>query len=56
MALSVCSVSMSMRKVASSRQRVSIWIYEGQLRIEYQQTIVARYRCDYDAGRVNCTR
>jgi putative transposase len=31
-----------------SRQRVSIWIYEGQLRIEYQQTLVARYRCLYD--------
>ena len=31
-----------------SRQRVSIWIYEGQLRIEYQQTLLARYRCRYD--------
>lgn len=31
-----------------SRQRVSIWIYEGQLRIEYHQTLLARYRCDYD--------
>jgi putative transposase len=31
-----------------SRQRVSIWIYEGQLRIEYQQTLLARYQCDYD--------
>jgi hypothetical protein len=31
-----------------SRQRVSIWIYEGQLRIEYQQTLLARYRCHYD--------
>jgi transposase InsO family protein len=32
-----------------SRKRVLIWIYEGELGIEYQQTIVARYRCDYDA-------
>ena len=31
-----------------ARQRVSIWIYEGQLRIEYHQTLVARYRCIYD--------
>ena len=31
-----------------SRQRVSVWIYEGQLRIEYRETLVARYRCAYD--------
>jgi transposase InsO family protein len=31
-----------------SRQRVSIWIYEGQLRIEYDQTLLARYRCRYN--------
>lgn len=31
-----------------SRQRVSIWIYEGELSIEYQQTLLARYPCDYD--------
>jgi transposase InsO family protein/transposase len=31
-----------------SRQRVLIWIYEGELSIEYQQTLVAQYRCDYD--------
>ena len=31
-----------------SRQRVAIWIYEGQLRIEYRETRVARYRCAYD--------
>jgi transposase InsO family protein len=31
-----------------SRQRVSIWIYEGQLRIEYQKTRLAQYRCTYD--------
>jgi putative transposase len=28
-----------------ARQRVSIWIYEGQLRIEDHKTLVARYRC-----------
>jgi transposase InsO family protein/transposase len=32
-----------------SRQRVSIWIYEGELSIAYQQALVARYRCEYDA-------
>jgi putative transposase len=31
-----------------SRQRVAIWIYEGELSIEYQQTLLARYRCAYD--------
>ena len=31
-----------------SRQRVSIWIDEGQLRIEYHKTVLARYRCIYD--------
>jgi putative transposase len=31
-----------------SRQRVSIWIYEGELSIEYPQTLLARYRCAYD--------
>src|SRR5215470_3258336 len=31
-----------------SRQRVSIWIYEGQLRIEYHKTLLARYQCTYD--------
>jgi hypothetical protein len=31
-----------------SRQRVSIWIYEGELSIMYQQTLLARYQCDYD--------
>lgn len=31
-----------------ARQRVSIWIYEGQLRIEYHKTLLARYRCHYD--------
>jgi putative transposase len=32
-----------------SRQRVSIWIYEGELSIEYHQTLLARYRCEYEA-------
>jgi len=31
-----------------SRQRVAIWIYEGELRLEYQETLLARYRCAYD--------
>ncbi len=31
-----------------SRQRVAVWIYEGQLRIEYRETLVARYCCAYD--------
>ena len=31
-----------------SRQRVAVWIYEGQLRIEYRETLIARYRCAYD--------
>jgi transposase InsO family protein len=31
-----------------SRQRVSVWIYEGELRIEYQETLLAQYHCDYD--------
>ena len=34
-----------------SRQRVSIWIYEGELSIEYRQTLLARYRCDFDPQR-----
>lgn len=31
-----------------ARQRVSIWIYEGHLSIEYHKTLLARYRCNYD--------
>ncbi len=31
-----------------SRKRVSVWIYEGQLRIEYQQTMLAKYFCNYN--------
>jgi hypothetical protein len=27
---------------------VAIWIYEGQLHIEYRETLIARYRCAYD--------
>jgi hypothetical protein len=34
-----------------SRQRVSIWVYEGDLRIEYQETLLARYRCVYHQWR-----
>jgi putative transposase len=30
-----------------ARERVAIWIYEGELRIEYQATLLARYRCVY---------
>ncbi len=31
-----------------SRQRVSVWIYEGSLRLEYQDTLLAQYQADYD--------
>jgi hypothetical protein len=31
-----------------SRKRVSIWIYEGELSIEYQKTLLARYRCEFN--------
>ncbi len=31
-----------------SRQRVAIWIDEGELTIEYHQTLLARYQCDYN--------
>jgi transposase InsO family protein len=31
-----------------SRQRVSIWIFEGHLRVEYQETLLAQYSCAYD--------
>jgi putative transposase len=34
-----------------SRQRVAIWIYEGHLRIEYQGTLLAQYRCVYHQRR-----
>jgi putative transposase len=33
------------------RQPVSMWIYEGELSIAYQQTLLARYRYQYDARR-----
>jgi transposase InsO family protein len=31
-----------------SRQRVSIWVAEGQLHIAYRETLLAQYRCAYD--------
>lgn len=31
-----------------ARQRVAVWIYEDRLRIEYQQTLLARYSCVVD--------
>jgi transposase InsO family protein len=31
-----------------SRKRVSIWIHEGHLQIEYQQTLLAKYHCHTD--------
>jgi transposase InsO family protein len=34
-----------------SRQRVSLWIAEGQLHIEYREALLARYRCAYDPRR-----
>jgi transposase InsO family protein len=36
-----------------SRKRVLIWIYEGELSIEYKRTVVARYRCEYDPKHKN---
>jgi hypothetical protein len=34
-----------------ARQRVSIWLYEGRLHIEYQQIMLARYAYRYDRKR-----
>ena len=34
-----------------ARQRVSIWIAEGQLHIEYREALLARYHCAYDPRR-----
>ena len=31
-----------------ARKRVAIWLYEGRLHIEYQQTLLARYTYRYD--------
>lgn len=31
-----------------SRKRVSIWIYQGKLHLEYQQTMLAKYSCDFE--------
>jgi hypothetical protein len=30
-----------------ARKRVAIWIYEGDLRVEYQHTLLAQYQCRY---------
>jgi transposase InsO family protein len=32
-----------------ARKRVAVWIYEGTVRIEYEQALLARYRGQYDA-------
>jgi hypothetical protein len=34
-----------------ARHRVSIWLYEGRLHIEYQQMLLARYTDRYDRKR-----
>lgn len=34
-----------------AKQRVSVWIYEGHLNIEYQQALLARYTCKVDRRR-----
>jgi hypothetical protein len=34
-----------------ARKRVAVWIYEGRLHIEYQQTLLARYLCRIDRRR-----
>jgi transposase InsO family protein len=31
-----------------ARHRVSVWLYEGRLRVEYQQTLLAQYTAPYD--------
>jgi len=31
-----------------ARKRVAVWIYEGQLRLEYEQTVLAHYQAIYD--------
>jgi WD40 repeat protein len=33
---------------ALSRQRVSVWICEGQLHVKYRETLLAQYQCEYD--------
>lgn len=30
-----------------SRKRVSIWIYEGQVHVEYQETLLVQYQADW---------
>jgi hypothetical protein len=34
-----------------ARQRVAVWIYEDRLHIEYQQTVLARYKATLDRRR-----
>lgn len=34
-----------------SRQRVTVWIYEDRLHIEYQQTVLARYKATLNRRR-----
>ncbi len=31
-----------------ARKRVAVWIYEGQVRLEYEQTVLAHYQAIYD--------
>lgn len=31
-----------------ARKRVAVWIYEGQVRVEYEQTVLAHYQARYD--------
>jgi hypothetical protein len=38
-----------------AKRRVAVWIYEGDLRIEYQQTVLARYQCSYQRTRKRLT-
>jgi len=43
-----CSIS---AEPGLARQRVSIWIAEGQRHIAYREALLARYRCAYDPRR-----
>ena len=36
------------RELPPCQVRVSVWIYEGSLRIEYRDTLLAQYQVDYD--------
>lgn len=42
------TISLSLVSAQSPGKRVSVWIYEGQLRLEYQEVLLAQYQCDYD--------